>query len=292
MSPRVGNHETYDRAVLDWPALVDYDVTVEGRDVRIVFARPVELDLAPMVRRMGSAASNPRTTIDANSTTLSFTLPPGQQLRHFRNDRSIVLDFVRGAPNRPPLDPASTRQLAQEKAARPVREPGAPPPVAAAAAAPPPPPPVVAPAQPRLPEPAPPGLAVPPPLPGVDTKLPPPASLAPQPTPPAPPPPAAAPLPAPPPPAAAAPPPASARPAAQPVQPAPAAAAPPPPAPVAPARPAAEEAAAPGLVVGPLPPRAAGAEPLVVEVAPSAIGFRLRFPAGGAAPSPRSPAAR
>ena len=276
VAPRVGNHDTYDRAVLDWPALVDYDVTVEGRDVRIVFARPVELDLAPMVRRMGSAASNPRTTIDANSTTLSFTLPPGQQLRHFRNDRSIVLDFVRGAPNRPPLDPASTRQLAQEKAARPVREPGAPPP--AAAAAPPPPPPVVAPAQPRLPEPSPPGLAVPPPLPGVDTQLPPPASLAPQTPPPAPAPPAAAPLPAPPPPAAAAPPPAPARPAAQPAQPAPAAAAPPPPAPAAPARPAAEEAAAPSLVVGPLPPRAAGAEPLVVEVAPSAIGFRLRFP--------------
>jgi predicted negative regulator of RcsB-dependent stress response len=277
VAPRVGNHDTYDRAVLDWPALVDYDVTVEGRDVRIVFARPVELDLAPMVRRMGSAASNPRTTIDATSTTLSFTLPPGQQLRHFRNDRSIVLDFVRGAPNRPPLDPASTRQLAQEKAARPVREPGAPPP--AAAAAPPPPPPVVAPAQPRLPEPAPPGLAVPPPLPGVDTQLPPPASLAPQTPPPAPAPPAAAPLPVPPPPpAAAAPPPAPARPAAQPAQPAPAAAAPPPPAPAAPARPAAEEAAAPSLVVGPLPPRAAGAEPLVVEVAPSAIGFRLRFP--------------
>jgi len=276
VAPRVGNHETYDRAVLDWPALVDYDVTVEGRDVRIVFARPVELDLAPMVRRMGSAASNPRTTIDATSTTLSFTLPPGQQLRHFRNDRSIVLDFVRGAPNRPPLDPASTRQLAQEKAASPVREPGAPPP--AAAAAPPPPPPVVAPAQPRLPEPVPPGLAVPPPLPGVDTQLPPPASLAPQTPPPAPAPPAAAPLPAPPPPAAAAPPPAPARPAAQPAQPAPAAAAPPPPAPAAPARPAAEEAAAPSLVVGPLPPRAAGAEPLVVEVAPSAIGFRLRFP--------------
>ena len=67
VSPRVGNHETYDRAVLDWPALVDYDVTVDGRDVRVVFARPVELDLAPMVRRMGSAASNPRTTIDATS---------------------------------------------------------------------------------------------------------------------------------------------------------------------------------------------------------------------------------
>jgi predicted negative regulator of RcsB-dependent stress response len=270
VSPRVGNHETYDRAVLDWPALVDYDVTVDGRDVRVVFARPVELDLAPMVRRMGSAASNPRTTIDATSTTLSFTLPPGQQLRHFRNDRSIVLDFVRGAANRPPLDPASTRQLAQEKAARPVREPGAPPP--AVAAAPPPPPPVVAPAQPRLPEPAPPGLAVPPPLPGVDAQLPPPAPLAPQPPPPASPP-VAAPSPAAPAPAAAAPPPAPARTAAQPPQ--------PPPAPAAAAaapRPVAEEAAAPGLVVGPLPPRAAGAEPLVVEVAPSAIGFRLRFP--------------
>ncbi|MFO0292362.1 MAG: hypothetical protein ACK51F_03390, partial [Rhodospirillales bacterium] len=122
--PRVGAHDTYDRAVLDWSARVDYDVEVAGRDVVIRFARPVDIDTAPIARRLGTRALDLRATLRADGTTLSFALAPGVQLRHFRNDRSIVLDFVRSdSPDA--VEPASTRRLEQERAARPPSVPAA-----------------------------------------------------------------------------------------------------------------------------------------------------------------------
>jgi predicted negative regulator of RcsB-dependent stress response len=205
--PRVGAHETYDRAVLDWSGTVEYDVEVAGREIRVRFGQAAEIDTAPIMRRVGERATALRSTVGPDGTTLSFTLAPGTQLRHFRTNRGIVLDFVR-SPDPEPVDPASTRRLAQERAARPQasRPPAAAPPVAAAppaATAPPATPPrsaapAAAPAAPSpspavpavaaAPQPPPagaaasppaPAAAVPPPPPSVDPPMPRPIALAP-----------------------------------------------------------------------------------------------------------------
>jgi hypothetical protein len=311
--PRVGAHESYDRAVLDWSARVDYDVEVAGRDVMIRFARPVDIDTAPIARRLGARAADLRATLRADGTTLSFSLAPGVQLRHFRNERSIVLDFVRSdSPDA--VEPASTRRLEQERAARPpsaqaAASPSAPQPVAAGAGgggptsqSPPAPAAAAAPAQGAAQAQTPTAASPPPPPPSVDPPMPRPLVLSPSaiappaeiraaapPTPP----PAAAPAPT----AEAA---ANVAPAAPPQEPAsaPAPARPNGPGPAAAAdaagqggaaAAAAGAAAAPrplpvgppataGLTIGPLPPRVAGATPIVIGVAPSAVGYRLRFP--------------
>ncbi len=344
--PRVGAHESYDRAVFDWRGAVDYDVDVSGRDRPLRFSRTSEIDVGPIARRLGERATGLRATASPGGTTVSFTLATGVQLRHFRNERSVVLDFVRTTAS-DPVDPASTRRLVQEKASRPA--------AARAAASPPTSPAAVTPAQPPsspaptpqsapaaasvspAPQPAPGAVGVqspptasgpPPPPPSVDPPLPRPIALpasaiaAPPETsaalPPAPPPTETPSTPLPGLPAAPAGPPAQAQPQTPASTPAPSvasapasapapapASATPPQAPAAaapiPAQPAATQSGRPqslaavaaavapasgGLTVGPLPPRMVGATPLTVDIAPSAVGYRLRLaprPAAGVA---------
>ncbi len=251
---RIGSHAGYDRAVVDWSGNVDYDVQSDGRSVRVLFARPAEIDVAQMVRKFGEVASDIKASATAAETNLSFTLSPRVQLRHFRNEKSIVLDFVRTVSSTAPsVDPVSARQLAQEKQARPSGTQAAalgasppPPHVAAGRAASEPPPPEVAMA------PAPPAALTPPTPPATGSRAPSaaaPAVVAPTKSPPA----AAATTTQPP--AAAAPPPA---------------AAPSPP-------PAVAAVAPPMLTISSLPPRQIGMDTLMVEVQPSSVGHRLRF---------------
>jgi hypothetical protein len=282
---RIGNHDGYDRAVFDWPKSIDYDVQADGRGVKVVFDQASELDIAPMLRKFGAAASELKASREDGKAVLSFTLPPRVQLRHFRNDNSIVLDFVRAGARAPVLDPASTRQLAEEKSAKLSGASAAAPATPAQIVPPPPPGGAPTPTADAQAAPPPPAVATPPvlPPPPSATLPPPPASAAAPPTPPQrePPPTAVAPPPAtaaapPPPPAASAssaPAPASTAPrgaapvpltppAAPPaVQTPPTAAAPPSAAAVPPAStpatpaPASTEKPAPTLTVGPLPVR-------------------------------------
>jgi hypothetical protein len=55
--PRIGAHDGYDRVVIDWPFSVDYDVDVDGREITVRFARMAEIDVAPVVRRLGARVS-------------------------------------------------------------------------------------------------------------------------------------------------------------------------------------------------------------------------------------------
>ena len=245
IAARIGSHAGYERAVVDWNGSVDYDVQADGRSVRVVFARPAEIDVAQMVRKFGEVATDIKATSTAEGAVVSFTLSPRVQLRHFRNEKSIVLDFVRSvSAAAPSVDPASARQLAQDKQPRPDRAQAAPLLV-------PPPPPNVAAARSAA-EPPPRASAMPPAPPVMSTPAPPRESRAtPSEIPAAVPPPVMAP--AAPPQAAAAPPP-----------------------------PVTDSAAV--LTMSPLPPRMTGADSLAVEVQPSSIGHRLRFPLKEATP--------
>jgi predicted negative regulator of RcsB-dependent stress response len=327
--PRVGAHESYDRAVLDWRGAVEYDVDVSGRDITIRFGQASEIDIGPIARRLGERATGLRATASPGGTTVSFTLAPGVQLRHFRNERSVVLDFVRTTAS-DPVDPASTRRLVQEKASRPAATPPQTSPAAATpaqpASAPVSPPPLPSAAASTAASGSPAAQAVPgavgvqapptasgppPPPPSVNPPLPRPIVLpssaiaAPPETraalPPAPPPTEPPSLPSLEFPAAPAVAPAQAQsqaPVSTPVPSGPSGSTPAPSlAPSAPAsaasipaqpsapqsgRPQSQSAAAVapasgGLTVGPLPPRMVGATPLTVDIAPSAVGYRLRF---------------
>lgn len=132
--PRVGAHDGYDRLVIDWPSSVDYDVDVEGREIAVRFARMAEIDVAPIVRRLGARVSGVRASTFPGGTALHFVLSAGVQLRHFRNGRSIVLDLVRKTAGES-VDPVSTRRLAQERATHSAAVP-LPPPQASSAPAP------------------------------------------------------------------------------------------------------------------------------------------------------------
>lgn len=115
--PRVGAHESYDRVVIDWPEVVDYDVAASGREVTIKFGSNVEIEVGPIARRLGDRVAGLRAVVGPEETSIMFTLSSEVQLRHFRNGRSTVLDFVRG-PATDPIDAASTGRLAKEKSSR------------------------------------------------------------------------------------------------------------------------------------------------------------------------------
>ncbi len=252
IAARIGSHAGYERAVVDWTGHVDYDVQADGRAIRILFTRAAEIDVAQMVRKFGEVATDIKAASTPAGAVMSFTLAPRIQLRHFRNEKSIVLDFLRNvAASAPSVEPASARQHATDKQARSTRDDAPPSPPLLV---PPPPPSIVAPR-----------AAAEPPSPPPEITRSVPTSLAPVPV---------------------ASPPRDQRSAAAEMAASPSPAPPPtqPPSAVGAPSPDPAEPAAPVLTMGPLPPRPSGADTVVIDVQPSAIGHRLRFPLKEATP--------
>ncbi|MCR9256867.1 MAG: hypothetical protein NXI16_12325 [Alphaproteobacteria bacterium] len=111
---RTGEHPTYSRVVLDWPAQVDYQVAQEGQVARFTFPEGSALGpLGPVagLRRFEGA------TLDGS--TVSFTLSEGTDLRQFRNGTSVVVDAVSPQPSPTQTPPQPAGQTASQTSGEP-----------------------------------------------------------------------------------------------------------------------------------------------------------------------------
>ncbi|MBI1244112.1 MAG: hypothetical protein GC202_03825 [Alphaproteobacteria bacterium] len=123
---RFGNNQGFDRAVINWPEDVDYQVEQNGRDVKVTFGSPVNFNTAQFTNGLRNSVSNVRTDRAGERTTLDFKLADKVGLRHFRAGPRLVLDFVRdgsiasGQPTtqQVQLPTAAQAQQAQQAAAQ------------------------------------------------------------------------------------------------------------------------------------------------------------------------------
>jgi hypothetical protein len=102
-SVRLGAHAGYTRVVVDFDRLVGYAVDIDSGRVTLTLDTPADLALpatqAGIVSRLAAEKTGGKTA------TLSFTVPDGAALKHYRLMRKIVLDVYPPAPQ--PARPAS-----------------------------------------------------------------------------------------------------------------------------------------------------------------------------------------
>ena len=98
---RTGRASDYTRIEFVWPEEVGYDLTEDGDEARLVFARAGEGDFAPL--RVDPPARIDEIEIDSAPSALAFTfyLAPGMQARAWSDGPRVVLDVSdpdRGGP--------------------------------------------------------------------------------------------------------------------------------------------------------------------------------------------------
>ena len=93
---RFGEHAGYRRVVFDWRAAVPYALSESGGTAELRFEHPAKLDLAELARALPNLS--PRLQQEGGATILSFSVPAGTKLRHFRSGNSVVLDLLGRAP--------------------------------------------------------------------------------------------------------------------------------------------------------------------------------------------------
>ena len=103
---RFGSHSTFQRMVLDWPGTVAYFLEQSNKNAALIFEAPVSFHPAQIARGLAQVASDVAVASDGRRSRISFELAEGVQLRHFRVDTKIVVDFVHdGRPTR--ISPAA-----------------------------------------------------------------------------------------------------------------------------------------------------------------------------------------
>ncbi|HYD98043.1 MAG TPA: tetratricopeptide repeat protein, partial [Alphaproteobacteria bacterium] len=89
---RAATHPRYGRMVFDWPKPVDYSLTTDNGRLVIVFARPVEADFLPALRKLEPYLGDGQ--ISEDKRTLSFALKRSLDIKSFRNGASLVVDLL------------------------------------------------------------------------------------------------------------------------------------------------------------------------------------------------------
>ncbi|MBE1237097.1 tetratricopeptide repeat protein [Phaeovibrio sulfidiphilus] len=99
---RTGAHKDFFRVVLDWPRTVPY--TVETRDGALVarFESPGRVDLTQLNARLPEGLKGVSARQGDGALTLTFPLPAGNPVRHFRSGNSVALDLM--APGSAPAE--------------------------------------------------------------------------------------------------------------------------------------------------------------------------------------------
>ena len=93
---RTGVHPDYFRVVFDFPSQVDYEVDSSAGRTDVRFARSANFDQAALRRSLPSNLRDIIIDSEAGGTTVSF--PSGEaEVRHFRNNASVVVDFIQGS---------------------------------------------------------------------------------------------------------------------------------------------------------------------------------------------------
>ncbi|MEM6781908.1 MAG: hypothetical protein AAF569_08610, partial [Pseudomonadota bacterium] len=91
---RAGVHPSYTRIVFDWPNVPQYQVQKEGDALTVAFQSPARMDLADILKRdLPNISDAAILSSDANSITVSITIPPGSRFRDFSTDGRVILDI-------------------------------------------------------------------------------------------------------------------------------------------------------------------------------------------------------
>ena len=96
-------HDGFGRIVFAWPAPVTYQARIDGRTLRITFARPLAVALAPVRRNLPAYVAGLR--LGADKRTVEAQLTGAYTLRAFTAEKSVVVDLI-GGPAKPAAAPA------------------------------------------------------------------------------------------------------------------------------------------------------------------------------------------
>jgi tetratricopeptide (TPR) repeat protein len=125
---RVAEHQGFRRVIFDWSAPVHYALSEQLGTARLRFDRATTLDAAPLAAELPDL--QPALQAETGATVLTFTVPAGVRLRHFRSGNSVVLDvlgqFPPAAKAPAPQDIVPPPELIEPSAGGPP-EPGPPP---------------------------------------------------------------------------------------------------------------------------------------------------------------------
>lgn len=103
---RSGEHKGYSRLALDWPD-VAFTTRQTGDRVELIFAKPAQVDLAALNRRLPPRIRNVTAGRDAaGNLVLALQVMPNVTAAGFRNGGTVVLDLRDGAPPPPVADTA------------------------------------------------------------------------------------------------------------------------------------------------------------------------------------------
>lgn len=91
---RTGRHPDYTRVVFDWPAVVPYAVRREGDRTTVTFERGSSLSVEALRRGLPVELRAATLNTSGNQTSIVLPAPADQELRHFVNGNSIVVDLL------------------------------------------------------------------------------------------------------------------------------------------------------------------------------------------------------
>lgn len=91
---RTGRHPDYTRVVFDWPVAVPYVVGRQGDRTTITFERPSSLSVEALRRGLPVELRAATLNNSANQTLVVLPAPADQEIRHFVNGNSIVVDLL------------------------------------------------------------------------------------------------------------------------------------------------------------------------------------------------------
>lgn len=92
VTTRAAAHDGFARIVFDWPAPATYDARIDGRVLRVTFARPLSVSLDGVRRSLRAYVSDAR--VDADGRTVALSLTGDFSLRTFVYEKSVVVDLV------------------------------------------------------------------------------------------------------------------------------------------------------------------------------------------------------
>ena len=118
---RAGEHPNYTRLVFDFPQAVPYTAESQGRSANLRFQSPSAIDLGSLQRRPPRWVEGLKAGSENGGSVVSFTMPEGSSLKHWRDGGKVVVDV--GAPAATAQQPASP--AAPQTAAAPAATPPA-----------------------------------------------------------------------------------------------------------------------------------------------------------------------
>ncbi len=97
LTVRNGRHPDYTRLVFDWPSAIPYTVARQADRTRVTFQRPTTLSVDAFRRSLPVELRAATLTSGNGETTVNLPVPSDQEVRHFVNGNSIVVDLMASA---------------------------------------------------------------------------------------------------------------------------------------------------------------------------------------------------